>query len=203
MAQQAKRELRQDMKLVLANLDKRWAAKAHLEICDQLARLVHQHISERNARHILAWIPCFSGEVDLAAFIGEMLKTSWLYLPRLDASEKMSFVRVSDDWASQLVPGNRKILQPAEGYGEPLSFERSEEVIVITPGIAFDTRGRRLGRGGGHYDRFLGDPRLARALKIGVCWSMQVVPEIPVDEHDISMNWLCHERGALFVGEQV
>lgn len=202
MAQQAKKELRRDMRLVLANLDKRWAAKANVEVCNQLTRLVSNYIIERNVRHVLAWVPCFPGEVDIAGFIGETLKRASVYLPRLDASEKMTFVRISDDWGCQLVPGNRKILQPAEGYGEPFYCERSEEVVVVTPGIAFDTRGRRLGRGGGHYDRLLGDPGLARAWKVGVCWSMQVVPEIPVDEHDISMNWLCHERGALCIGEE-
>jgi 5-formyltetrahydrofolate cyclo-ligase len=197
MPQQSKKELRQEMKVVLANLDKRWAAKAHAEVCAQLSRLVATQCSVSSVRHVLAWIPCFPGEVDLAAFIGDMFKTSHVYLPRVDEHNVMSFVRVSDDWAAKLEVGPRGIRQPAASCGDVFMPDDGGDVIVVAPGLAFDAHGRRLGRGAGHYDRFLEDPRLHRALKIGVCWSMQVVREIPVDPHDVNMDWLCHERGVI------
>jgi 5-formyltetrahydrofolate cyclo-ligase len=199
MNQQSKKELRQEMKVVMANLDKRWAAKAHAEVCSQLARLVSTETSASSVRHILAWVPCFTGEVDLSAFIGEMLKTSYVYLPRVDDRNEMSFVRISDDWAARLEAGARGTRQPTADYGEPFDPEEGGSVVVITPGLAFDSQGRRLGRGAGHYDRFLDNPHLSNARKIGVCWSMQVLREIPVDLHDVNMNWLVHERGAIYI----
>jgi 5-formyltetrahydrofolate cyclo-ligase len=197
MPQQSKKELRQEMKVVLANLDKRWASKAHTEVCAQLARLVATETAAASVRHILAWIPCFPGEVDLSGFIGEMLKTSYVYLPRVDERNTMSFVRISDNWAAHLESGVRGIRQPFADYGEPFDPEDGGSVVVVAPGLAFDSQGRRLGRGGGHYDRFLDTPRLAGALRIGVCWSMQVLREIPTDPHDVNMNWLTHERGVI------
>jgi 5-formyltetrahydrofolate cyclo-ligase len=197
MSQQSKKELRQEMKVVLTNLDKRWAVKADAEVCSQLSRLVATQTTAGASRHILAWIPCFQGEVDLAGFIGEMLKSSCVYLPRVDDRNSMSFVRIFDDWAAKLETGPRGLKQPAADGGETFTPEDGGDVVVVAPGLAFDSHGRRLGRGAGHYDRFLDDPRLHHALKIGVCWSIQMVREIPVDPHDVNMDWLCHERGVI------
>ncbi len=201
MIQQSKKELRRDMKLMLANLDQRWILKAHSEVCSRLAELVtalpmlHSEPGDISARSILAWIPCFPGEVDLAGFIGLMLKDALVYLPRVEGSGRMQFVRIYDDWGAHLAPGPRGIMQPREGYGEPFTALPVSDVFVIIPGLAFDQAGRRLGRGGGYYDRFLAQQGLENAVKIGVCWSMQVVQEVPTDLHDVRMDWVCYERG--------
>ncbi len=199
MIQQSKKELRREMKVVLANLDERWILKAHAEVCAQLTELMAVlRRKSASARHVLAWIPCFPGEVDLAACIGAMLHDSVVYLPYLDDTGAMRFVRVFDDWGARLVAGPKGIIQPQ--YEEPEVFAfppLDEDVYVFVPGLAFDNSGGRLGRGAGHYDRFLSQPELTRAVKIGVCWSMQVVQTIPVDPHDVAMDWVCHERGLL------
>lgn len=58
--------------------------------------------------------------------------------------------------------------------------------VAVVPGMAFDSRGHRLGRGKGYYDRLL--PRLKNAYKIGICFGFQFVPGVPADEHDIMMD---------------
>lgn len=61
--------------------------------------------------------------------------------------------------------------------------------IVLVPGIAFDTRGGRLGRGGGFYDRFLA--RLhARTLTVGVSDARRIVEIVPMEAHDCRTKWL-------------
>jgi 5-formyltetrahydrofolate cyclo-ligase len=198
MVHQGKKDLRREMKLVLSNLDARWTSRAHAEVCNQLRSLLHSLTKEHSeTRHVLAWIPCFPGEIDLAGIIGEMLKSSHVYLPHLDRDGVMSFVRISDDWGAHLTQGPRGILQTVDGYGDQFDFPKSGHVYALIPGIAFDLSGARLGRGAGHYDRFLSQPDLGPTTKIGVCWSMQLVQEIPTDAHDIHMDWICHERGAL------
>lgn len=203
---QSKSDLRREMKLVLANLDQRWLAKAHSEVCHNLIELItscdeNGAKSSPRDRHILVWIPCFTGEVDLTEFIAAMVRNNKIYLPRLDRNSKMEFVRVGEDWESYLERGERKILQPVDGYGEPFVVPDSGSVYVITPGLAFDSNGRRLGRGGGHYDRFLATPELRhRSVKIAVCWSMQIVQCVPIDPYDIAVDMICFERGVLRVG---
>jgi 5-formyltetrahydrofolate cyclo-ligase len=96
---------------------------------------------------------------------------------------------------------------PAAGpvRGEALAPADSP-ALVIVPGLAFDIHGRRLGRGGGCYDRFLASPefrgtpetaestgplqsRLPRA--IGLCMPLQILPEIPAEPWDKKMDGLC------------
>jgi len=61
--------------------------------------------------------------------------------------------------------------------------------VVLVPAMAFDPQGRRLGRGGGYYDRFL--PRLARsAATVGVCHGVQRVPMVPCAPHDHRVEWI-------------
>ncbi len=199
MVQQRKTETRREMRTVLANLDKRWEMAAHGELCAHLGRLIKVCSSEP-IQHVLAWVPCFPGEVDLAGFIGDMLRSRAVYLPRVEEAGVMRFHRVDDEWAARLETAPRGILQPEPGYGEQFEPDSGEGVAIIAPGLAFDRNGRRLGRGQGYYDRYLADPRLSGAVRIGVCWSMQLLREIPVDQHDIPMNWICHERGVVAVG---
>ena len=58
--------------------------------------------------------------------------------------------------------------------------------VAIIPGMGFDTRGNRLGRGKGYYDRFLA--RIPSLYKIGVCFPFQKMPGIPADDNDIMMD---------------
>jgi 5-formyltetrahydrofolate cyclo-ligase len=55
--------------------------------------------------------------------------------------------------------------------------------VVVLPGVAFDLDGGRLGHGGGHYDRLLATVPEATP-RIGLCFSCQVVPRVPRDDHD-------------------
>jgi 5-formyltetrahydrofolate cyclo-ligase len=204
MVQQSKKDLRREMKMMLANLDSRWIAKAHSEVCDRVAELVASlPMFHTGPRSVLAWIPCFPGEVDLAGMIGLMLKDSLVYLPRVEDSGRMQFVRIQDDWGARLSPGPRGIMQPGEECGEAFAALPANDIFVIIPGLAFDQHGRRLGRGGGYYDRFLAQQGLENAIKIGVCWSMQVVQAVPTDLHDVRMDWVCYERGVVKTESEV
>ena len=76
--------------------------------------------------------------------------------------------------------------------GARMGPERLDAVLV--PGMAFDRAGHRLGRGGGHYDRFLGRLR-PDCLRIGVCFGGQVLDSIPLDPWDEAMDVIVTERG--------
>lgn len=68
-----------------------------------------------------------------------------------------------------------KILQP------------NEPDLIIVPGMAFDTQCHRLGRGKGYYDRFLAKTNPS-AFKLGLAYDFQLLPTIPYDEHDVSLD---------------
>jgi 5-formyltetrahydrofolate cyclo-ligase len=66
--------------------------------------------------------------------------------------------------------------------------------VVIVPGTAFTLDGHRLGQGGGWYDRFLAQLTPA-CLKVGVCFGPQLVPELPVEPHDVRLDLVVTEAG--------
>lgn len=68
--------------------------------------------------------------------------------------------------------------------------------LVVTPGLAFDKKGHRLGRGGAYYDRFFDSNKLG-ACKCGFAFSRQIVENVPVDNHDESMDLLVTETGVI------
>ena len=55
--------------------------------------------------------------------------------------------------------------------------------LILLPGVAFDRKGNRLGRGGGCFDRFLSKVP-ARVPRVGLAFKFQVVPRLPREPHD-------------------
>ena len=87
----------------------------------------------------------------------------------------------------QLAPGRWGIWEPTDEA--PLLSDYSRLDLVVVPGVAFSSDGRRLGRGKSFYDRFL--PLVPRAAFVGVCYPCQVVEQIPADPWDIGMDIVC------------
>ena len=72
--------------------------------------------------------------------------------------------------------------------------------LVVTPLLAFDRRGGRLGQGGGHYDRTLQNLRAAGAVFVlGLAYAGQEVDEIPMEPHDQRLDAILTEAGYVAV----
>jgi|SRR3989344_6046152 len=63
--------------------------------------------------------------------------------------------------------------------------------IAILPGVAFDTRGVRLGYGKGVYDKLLAK---SRAIKIGLAYDFQITDKLPKEKHDLVMDYVVTEK---------
>lgn len=83
------------------------------------------------------------------------------------------------------------------GIAQPVGGPRVRRVdAVLIPLLAFDKSGQRLGQGGGHYDRALASKRAyRRPLRIGYGYSMQELPHVPTDAHDVSLHAIVTETG--------
>ena len=66
--------------------------------------------------------------------------------------------------------------------------------LVVTPGLAFDRTGGRLGHGLGHYDRLLAGTALKQAFKIGLALECQVIARVPMNTRDIRLDAVVTER---------
>jgi 5-formyltetrahydrofolate cyclo-ligase len=86
----------------------------------------------------------------------------------------------------------RGLKNPTTGVPMP-----DEEIdLVVTPGLAFDKKGNRLGRAGGYYDRFFTNESLA-AKKCGFGFSQQIADSVPVDDHDMRVDFLVTDAGVV------
>lgn len=85
------------------------------------------------------------------------------------------------------------------GFGtmEPDGTEFADPDILLVPFLAFDRRGYRLGRGGGHYDATLADLRARKhILAVGVGYAEQAVLfNLPVEDHDQKLDLIITPRG--------
>ena len=63
----------------------------------------------------------------------------------------------------------------------PLSSPPAQPQALLVPGLGFTERGERLGRGGGHYDRVLGQ---FLGLSVGLCFEQQLQSHLPREAHD-------------------
>ena len=146
-------------------------------------------VGEGEGDGILAFLP-FPTEPDLLPLL-----RSWQGAGRVVAVPRM----VEDKIVPVDLPRDPSLLFPSpfpppkgEENGEGVSIPPSRLSMVLAPGLAFTREGVRLGRGGGHFDRFLAASDLP---SWGVCFSNQVLEEIPTDPWDIPMRVLVTENG--------
>ena len=112
--------------------------------------------------------------------------------------------------AGTMAPGLLGGLQPPHvrmglrGVREPVSDDvvpMEQVAAVIVPGLAFDRAGRRLGRGGGFYDRFLSTVP-PEVLRIGVCFDEQIIEAVPIDGHDCAVQLIVSPTEVIEASQQ-
>jgi 5-formyltetrahydrofolate cyclo-ligase len=146
--------------------------------------LLRRQFFWRRAAAVLFFAP-LPDEVDVwplpeAALVEGKIVT----LPRFDpAGAKYAAGRVKN-LRNEIVPGLFGIREPVSGCAEILL---SELDLALVPGVAFDLRGRRLGRGGGFYDRLLGE---FSGVKCGIAFDEQVVDAVPTAGSDLRMDFI-------------
>ncbi|MFZ0436426.1 MAG: 5-formyltetrahydrofolate cyclo-ligase [Chthoniobacterales bacterium] len=134
----------------------------------------------QTASSVLLYAP-LHGEPDPTGILAQHGHKSFLF-PRI-SGDFLELFRWSpgSDW----IVGPFGVREPDPGTWERV--EPGNVDLALIPGLAFDTSGRRLGRGRGYYDRLLGD-RGFRAIKAGLCPEDRLLTEIPIEPHDVLMD---------------
>ena len=130
----------------------------------------------------------FGSEVDTAGLLESLHRNdSRVALPRIAEGEMQ---------ARTYAPGDAIALS-AFGAGEPVGGEvlRPDQIdVIVTPAVAFDRSGARVGYGGGYYDRFFARTR-AEVLRVGICFAVQVVAEpLPRGHFDLGVDAIVTEH---------
>ncbi|HUQ11264.1 MAG TPA: 5-formyltetrahydrofolate cyclo-ligase [Steroidobacteraceae bacterium] len=120
-----------------------------------------------------------------------------IFLPRIVSTRahRMEFVRIGDEWSARARMHALGMVEPRGTAFFPARFLDT----IFVPAVGLDLRGARLGHGAGFYDRALAFRRMRTQWRgprlVGLAYSFQVVPRIPVDGTDVSMDMVVTERG--------
>ena len=155
------------------------------------------------ARFLAAFPPASGRKIALyAAVRGEvgtdlirercLAAAAFLYYPRMSEDGDLTFFRheENDGWER----GRFGIREPRVSPGRE-GIRKGLDLVVV-PGLAFDAAGRRLGQGHGYYDRFLFGLG-GTAVTVGLAFSWQLVPEVPVDAWDVPVDVVVTENGVV------
>ncbi len=163
---------------------------------------------------LLAYMP-LADEVDVLPVISDALKKGKkVFLPRVfPDTSKMEFYRYEE--GTETAAGSFGIQEPeadeAKSFSRflermsineyspaahssnyvdiPEPSQSAEHILILVPGRAFTKSGSRIGRGKGFYDIYLaGLPQIFDIKKSGVCFSEQLLPELPTTPDDVLMD---------------
>lgn len=149
------------------------------EASARLAQQLYQSPLYRQATTIYGYLP-YNQEVRTIPMLEQALaEGKRVAVPKVYGDE-MRFLYIDD--LSRVEKGYAGIPEPIDD--EPVAEDPT--ALVLMPGLAFDRMGRRIGYGGGFYDKFLSaepdHPTLA------LCYGFQMLDELPTEEFDIPVD---------------
>ncbi len=182
-----KEQLRGEIGAKRKGLDPDWIAAASQRVIENLVSME----SFKTAGSV-ALYKAIGGEVQLHSLFllcWELGKQTCI--PVFDQTRKIYEMALITA-ASTFKSGHYGIQEPASI--QPVSLKAID--LMIVPGVAFDLKGNRLGRGGGYYDRLLNG---YSGVSAAVAFDFQLVEEIPVDPTDIPVHAVITESRTIKV----
>lgn len=168
-----KKEIRARMRGIKKALGAERLLEMSLEATPELEKNPHYN----DANIVMLYHPLWD-EVDVKPlFERALLAGKRVILPTVKGDD---IIPVEITASTRWVVGDYNILEPiAEPYVGDID-------LVVVPGVAFDAKGNRLGRGKGYYDRFL--ENFPNTYRLGICFTFQMVESVPVEPFDLPMN---------------
>lgn len=151
-----------------------------IDISERISRKLMDSPRLKEAERIMFYYP-LSDEPDIRSVIRKSLSDSKeVFLPAL-SGERIIPLPLTD--MDKLRKGSMGVMEPDISLDEGVAPQNIQ--LVVIPGTAFTEDGKRLGRGGGYYDRFLKE---SGAYSIGVAYAGQICGSIPEEEHDMQVD---------------
>jgi 5-formyltetrahydrofolate cyclo-ligase len=162
-----------------------------------LPRALRRRAAERAARclapllrgrHVAVYLS-LGEEIDTTPLIRRLRRLGCsLYVPKVGARGELRFTRLV---AGAALRRNRYGIREPAALRRPLRLD-----AIVMPLVAFDAAGRRLGMGGGYYDRLLRTPPpYRRPWRVGFAFAAQQIARVPADVHDARLHAVATEHG--------
>lgn len=177
----------------------------HFEVRLEKSRKIVKNLQSASwfstSRNVFSYVH-FRSEVQTLECINKLLsrKIKVSVPVTLVAEKELLAVEITDP-AKQLKPGYAGILEPNKERTTQAVLDASTIELALVPGSVFDRNGGRLGYGGGYYDRFFAE-KAPQALRVGLAYEIQLVAEVPLEEHDKRMDYLVTEKAVYDCGRK-
>jgi 5-formyltetrahydrofolate cyclo-ligase len=182
---EGKQELRRRMREFLASLSAKQRKARSREVTDRFVELPEFH-----AASVLMAFLSLPHEVDSTPIVLRAWQLGKsVVVPKSAVGRRRLIPYQIETLDTGLTVGPFGIPEPIDGTPFPLP----DIHLVIVPGLAFDRRGHRLGKGAGFYDRFLREHGFT-GIKVGLGFAEQVVEQVPAEEHDVPLDILVTDR---------
>jgi len=159
----------------------------------QAAEQVMAHPRIQAAQHIAVFLS-FDGELDTQPLIQQLWQhNKAVYLPVLHPFSAGHLLFLAYQPETPLVINRLKIREPQLDVRQVLPLAKLD--VILTPLVAFDSQGERLGMGGGFYDRTLQQWQQGGAYPIGLAHDCQQVAKIPTEAWDIPLPQIITPSG--------
>ncbi|MCI2058764.1 MAG: 5-formyltetrahydrofolate cyclo-ligase [Oscillibacter sp.] len=178
-----KKQLRSEVRAAMRQMDEGYAARADKAIAATILKL-----PEYQSAGTVFCFATFGREINTHPILEDALRAGKrLCVPLCTGMGLMELHIITS--LSQLTPGSYNIPEPP---AESPTVTPDEVDFAVIPCLSCDHAGRRLGRGGGFYDRFLADYRSGAVM---VCRERLIREELPVEPHDRPVHWVVTENG--------
>ena len=167
-----KKELRANIKI----LKKQHTKEQLLEQSEIILSKLEKHPAFKEAKTVMLY-SALPDEVQTQAFLEKWRHQKKIILPTVVGDDIIP-VELAEN--TGFAVGDFNILEP---QNEPYTGNYD---LIVVPGVAFDRKGNRIGRGRGYYDRFL--CHHLDVKRIGICFDFQLVDQVPVEDNDIVMD---------------
>ncbi len=183
-----KAQLRRIIKGRLIRIDESQRAEKSRKACQYLIET-----DEFRKSHTVMIYLSFSHEVDTTAVILHCWQhEKAVVVPKVSWQQRHMIPVEINSLESGISTGAGGLRNPTTGMPMPI-----EDIdMVVAPGLAFDRKGNRLGRGGAYYDRFLGSEQLKASI-CSLAFAEQMVDEVPVEDHDHAVDFIVTDEGII------
>ena len=129
----------------------------------------------------------YNYEVDAIKILEKFEKLGYeISLPKIKNNSQMDFFR----WSPKDPLSINKY-----GIPEPISDKIIFPGILLVPLVAYDKHFNRLGYGGGFYDRYIKKRKKNKKIAtIGLAYSFQKVRQVPINKHDMRLNYIATNK---------
>lgn len=177
---QAKQALRKEIKMRKADFFESYSSEEQVALSAHVLNRVEALPEFQRAKVVLAYYS-LPDELYTHDAVARWAKSKTILLPKV----------VGDNLTLHRYCGLESMHKGAFGIMEPATpqFCDYQSIdLVIVPGVAFDKKCNRLGRGRGYYDKLFANLLPAKVAKVGVCYPFQIVDKVPAEDCDMQMD---------------